>query len=115
MTDAAPSATVDTTPAPSASVADAAPALSSFFATVSFDTMSTVSSSFATSDDVASDSVGNSDASSDDILLLLDQAMAELDDFEEDSPLKDRDAEENDYSELALAAAFDDDTAWWSM
>jgi hypothetical protein len=107
----------------SVSVVEAAPpvsgvvttTLSSFVANVSFDTTSESSFDFESSIEIGGDSVVRDESSASDVLLLLDQAIAELDDSDEDAPLNDRNGEEDEYSELALAAAFDDDSAWWSL
>jgi len=52
--------------------------------------------------------------SSADELLLLDQAIAELDERDAQAPLADRKADDQGYDDLALAAAFEDETTWWS-
>jgi hypothetical protein len=51
-------------------------------------------------------------------LLLLDEALAELDDesSDDDAPLRDRrtTGDENT-DDLALAAVFEDESSWWSL
>jgi hypothetical protein len=50
-------------------------------------------------------------------LLLVDQALAGLDyDASDDAPLRDHRTSEDEYAnDLALAAAFDDESNWWSL
>jgi subtilisin family serine protease len=62
------------------------------------------------SDSPASDKQATANA-----LLLLDQAMAELDENDDDAPLADRKGDDDGYDDLALAAVFDDESAWWSV
>lgn len=87
---------------------------SPFFAGLSFDISPAVSFKFVT-EDAQSDSAASDEQSNAEILLLLDQALEELDERDDDAPLTDRSSEEDGYSDLALAAVFDDNTSWWSL
>jgi subtilisin family serine protease len=58
--------------------------------------------------------IGNEQSTAD-ALLLLDQAMAQLDESDDDSPLVDRKAEDDGYDDLALAAVFEENSTWWSL
>jgi hypothetical protein len=73
---------------------------------VSFDSPTLGSPSTSNTSGVLSDA---------DALLLLDRAIAELEDSDDETPLADRRAEDEGYDDLALAAVFDDDSTWWSV
>jgi hypothetical protein len=73
---------------------------------VSFDSPTLGSPSTSNTSGVLSDA---------DALLLLDRAIAELEDTDDETPLADRKAEDEGYDDLALAAVFDDDSTWWSV
>jgi hypothetical protein len=111
-----PTVAVDTTPqtSPTDSQTVDSSTFSPLFASLSFDISPAISFTSAT-DDIQSDSAANDEQSNADILLLLDQALEELDESDDDSPLADRSSDEDGYSDLALAAVFDDNTSWWSL
>jgi hypothetical protein len=91
-----------------------AAAFSSITASLSID-VSSMSSFEPASVELQAESATSAEQSDVDILILLDQAIAELDDSENEGPLADRSGDEEDYSELALAAVFDDESKWWAI
>jgi hypothetical protein len=98
---------VDSTPSTS-------PTNSQLFASLSFDISPAVSFTSAM-EVVHSDSAASDEQLNTDTLLLLDRALEEMDERDDDTPLADRSSDEDGYSDLALAAAFDDSTSWWSL
>jgi len=115
VSDVTPSASViDTTPE-AAPVAEATFSFSPIYA--SFSVAATPSFDFTSAaDETISESVSvEAQPSTSDVLLLFDQALAEMDDAI-DAPVADRSNDnDEDYSDLAVAAVFDDESTWWSL
>jgi subtilisin family serine protease len=108
---------VDVLPAVSSATAstDSFATLSTFVTSLSVDISAAETFDFDAAFEVVGKSVASEESAANDVLLLLDQAIAELDDSDDEAPLNDRNADEDESNELALAVAFEDDSAWWSM
>jgi subtilisin family serine protease len=108
-----PASTVAASPVET--VVETMPAAATVVANLSIDVSSVVSFSSTNEKAEFESAVSSSAQSYVDLLQLLDQAHEVLDDSEDESPLADRSNDEEGYSDLALAAAFADESEWWSM